>query len=252
MYQAKESGKDRLELFSDETRARILRRIELEHRLRLALENGELEVHYQPQIDLVSGELVGVEALVRWSEATPAEFIPLAEETGLIGPLGTFVLTTATRAMGALGLPVTVNVSTRQLEDPDFPMIVERAIFDAGIEPRHLCLEITESALMGAPSLVLEQLRLIKERGVYVGTCALYFFIANTAKLPGYYYSGLFAKISPRFSLQFLPLVLAGAALGYAINRRVHDQLFSKLVYLITFFLGWYMLYRGLAGLNHR
>ena len=69
----------------------------------------------------------------------------------------------------ALGLPVTVNVSTRQLEDPDFPAIVERAISDAGIEPRHLCLEITESALMGAPSLVLEQLRLIKERGVYVG-----------------------------------------------------------------------------------
>ncbi len=169
MYQAKESGKDRVELFSDATRARILRKIELEHRLRLALENAELEVHYQPQIDLTSGGLVGVEALVRWEAATPVEFIPLAEETGLIGPLGTFVLNTATRAMGALGLPVTVNVSTRQLEDPDFPAIVERAISGAGIEPRHLCLEITESALMGAPSLVLEQLRVIKELGVYVG-----------------------------------------------------------------------------------
>jgi EAL domain-containing protein (putative c-di-GMP-specific phosphodiesterase class I) len=169
MYQAKDSGKDRVELFSDATRARILRRIELEQRLRAALENDGLQVHYQPQIDLTTGRMVGVEALVRWSEASPAEFIPLAEETGLIGPLGTFVLNTATRTMAEHGVPVTVNVSTRQLEDPDFPQIVAQAIADAGIAPSDLCLEITESALMGAAAAVLENLAAVKEAGVYVG-----------------------------------------------------------------------------------
>jgi diguanylate cyclase (GGDEF)-like protein len=193
MYQAKESGKDRVELFSDETRARILRRIELEQRLRLALETAGalgassgplghnshpneptgrgsgLNVNFQPLYDLTAGRLVGAEALARWDAASPAEFIPLAEETGLIGPLGTHVLRTATREMAALGLPVTVNVSTRQLEDPDFPKIVFRALIDAGMAPEHLCLEITESTLMGAPSMVLETLEQIKRRGVYIG-----------------------------------------------------------------------------------
>ena len=130
MYQAKEAGKDRVELFSDATRARILRRIEIETQLRMALETETLAVHYQPQLDLANGRLVGVEALVRWSEASPAEFIPVAEETGLIGPLGAWVLRTAVRdlavwhAQGLTPLTVTVNVSTRQLEDPDFPDVV--------------------------------------------------------------------------------------------------------------------------------
>ena len=131
MYQAKEAGKDRVELFSDATRARILRRLELEQRAarRRSSDERSSSVHYQPQLDLATGRLVGVEALVRWSEASPAEFIPLAEETGLIGPLGTWVLRTATRdladwhAQGLTPLTVTVNVSTRQLEDPDFPAI---------------------------------------------------------------------------------------------------------------------------------
>jgi diguanylate cyclase (GGDEF)-like protein len=169
MYQAKESGKDRVELFSDETRARILRRIELEQRLRLALDGDELNVHFQPLYDLTAGRLAGAEALVRWEAAGPAEFIPLAEETGLIGPLGAHVLRTATRAMARLDLPVTVNVSTRQLEDPDFPHTVATALFDAGMPPEHLCLEVTESALMGAPSVVLEALGAIKDHGVYIG-----------------------------------------------------------------------------------
>jgi EAL domain-containing protein (putative c-di-GMP-specific phosphodiesterase class I) len=175
MYQAKGAGKDRVELFSDETRARLLRRIQIEQLLRVALEQDELEVHYQPQVDLATGRLVGVEALARWAEATPAEFIPVAEETGLIGPLGAWVLGTATRdlaawhAQGLTPLTVTVNVSTRQLEDPDFPIVVATALATAGIAPESLCLELTESALMGAGGASLDCLKLLKDLGVYVG-----------------------------------------------------------------------------------
>jgi diguanylate cyclase (GGDEF)-like protein len=196
MYQAKGAGKDRVELFSDATRARLLRRIEIEQQLRTALEeviggassgplghNSQpnepagrgLAVHYQPQVDLGTGRLVGVEALARWSGATPVEFIPVAEETGLIGPLGAWVLGTATRdlaawhAQGLDPLSVTVNVSTRQLEDPDFPIVVATALASTGLAPESLCLELTESALMGAGTASLDCLKLLKELGVYVG-----------------------------------------------------------------------------------
>jgi diguanylate cyclase (GGDEF)-like protein len=175
MYQAKGAGKDRVELFSDETRARLLRRIEIEEGLRSALEEGRLEVHYQPQVDVTTGRMVGVEALARCSEATPVEFIPVAEETGLIGPLGAWVLATATRdlaawhAQGLTPLTVTVNVSTRQLEDPDFPTVVATALAGADLAPESLCLELTESALMGAGSASLDCLRTLKDLGVYVG-----------------------------------------------------------------------------------
>jgi diguanylate cyclase (GGDEF)-like protein len=175
MYQAKASGKDRVELFSDATRARLLRRIEIEQALRADLEAGVLEVHYQPQVDVTTGRLVGVEALTRWSEASPAEFIPVAEETGQIGVLGAWVLGTATRdlaawhAQGLTSLTVTVNVSTRQLEDPDFPIVVATALATAGLAPESLCLELTESALMGAGDASLNCLRMLKDLGIYVG-----------------------------------------------------------------------------------
>ena len=140
----------------------------------MALESDGLAVHYQPQVDLDTGRLVGVEALVRWSEASPGEFIPVAEETGLIGPLGAWVLRTATRdlaawhAQGLTQLTVTVNVSTRQLDDPDFPLVVATALADAGLAPESVCLELTESALMGAAAAALECLRAMKDLGVYV------------------------------------------------------------------------------------
>jgi diguanylate cyclase (GGDEF)-like protein len=175
MYQAKGAGKDRVEVFSEATRRRILRRLELEQRLRAALDAEALAVHYQPQIDLASGRLVGVEALARWDEATPDEFIPLAEETGLIGPLGAWVLWTACRdladwhARGLKPLTVTVNVSTRQLEDPDFPTVVADAVAAGGTAPAELCLELTEGSLMGVGEAALDALRAVKALGVYVG-----------------------------------------------------------------------------------
>jgi EAL domain-containing protein (putative c-di-GMP-specific phosphodiesterase class I) len=119
--------------------------------------------------------MVGVEALARWSESTPDEFIPVAEETGLIGPLGAWVLGTATRdlaawhAQGLEHLTVTVNVSTRQLEDPDFPIVVATALATTDLAPESLCLELTESALMETGSGSLEHLRALKDLGIYVG-----------------------------------------------------------------------------------
>jgi diguanylate cyclase (GGDEF)-like protein len=174
MYQAKGAGKDRVEVFSEETRRRIVRKLELEQRLRAALDEQTLEVHYQPQIDLTSGRMVGVEALARWDQAVPNEFIPLAEETGLIGPLGAWVLRTALRdlagwhAAGLKPLSVTVNISTRQLDDPELPALVAHALAVADIDPTNVCLELTEGALMGVREHALERLRAIKGLGVYV------------------------------------------------------------------------------------
>jgi uncharacterized membrane protein YfcA len=100
------------------------------------------------------------------------------------------------------------------------------------------------------PIVALHLLPQRLERGVFVGTCALYFFLVNTAKLPGYWKAGLFGHMSPMFSLRFLPLVIAGAVFGFWVNRRISDVLFSKLVYAITFVLGWYILARGVLALG--
>ncbi len=99
------------------------------------------------------------------------------------------------------------------------------------------------------PIIALHLLPQRLERGVFVGTSAMYFFMVNSAKLPGYYASGLFAKVPPLMSLRFLPLVLAGAIFGVWLNRRINDRLFSKIVYIVTFILGWYVLGRGIFGL---
>jgi uncharacterized membrane protein YfcA len=109
----------------------------------------------------------------------------------------------------------------------------------------------TSSTLAHAagPIIALHLLPQRLERGVFVGTCALYFCLVNTAKLPGYYASGLFGQLSPLYALRFLPLVLLGAVFGFWVNRRIADGVFTKLVYAITFALGWYILFRGWEGL---
>jgi hypothetical protein len=100
------------------------------------------------------------------------------------------------------------------------------------------------------PIVALHLLPQRLERGVFVGTCAVYFFLVNSAKLPGYYQAGLFNEISPAFALRFVLLVLAGAVFGFWVNRRIHDTLFTTWVYAITFVLGWYILFRGIEGLT--
>ena len=87
------------------------------------------------------------------------------------------------------------------------------------------------------------------DRQPFVGTCAIYFFILNTCKLPAYYFAGQFAKASPLFAVQFLPLLLIGAGLGLWLNRRLNDRWFSRIIYVVTFLLGWYILKDGIFGL---
>jgi diguanylate cyclase (GGDEF)-like protein/PAS domain S-box-containing protein len=158
MYRAKERG-NAYQFYAPEMHSRALDRLALENRLRRALERGEFVVFYQPQVDLASRRLVGIEALVRWRQpdaevVLPGEFIPLAEETGLIIPIGEWVLRTAcaqNRAWQAAGLPpvrVSVNLSSRQVAQIDLPDVVMRALKAARLDPRYLELELTESIFM--------------------------------------------------------------------------------------------------------
>ena len=182
MYRAKERGRDRIESFQGGMRALALERLEVEADLRRALERHELRVHYQPVVRLSGAAMLGVEALVRWQHPTrglvsPAEFIPVAEETGLIRPLGAYVLREACRQVSQWNrgnpdrapLSVSVNLSARQMSAADLTRLVLTALNESGLEPGLLCLEITESVLMedvGASRSVLQSL---KELGVRLG-----------------------------------------------------------------------------------
>ena len=160
MYRAKEAGRDGVEVFDPDIRARALERIEIESALRRAIDDGELRVHYQPVVDLARSRVVGVEALVRWERpghglVPPAVFIPLAEESGLIVSLGASVLREVCHQVAAWNrarpgghLRASVNLSARQLSSPGLLELVETTLADSRLDPSSLCLEITESVLM--------------------------------------------------------------------------------------------------------
>jgi diguanylate cyclase (GGDEF)-like protein/PAS domain S-box-containing protein len=179
MYAAKRSGKDRSQWFVDSMHTDALERATLERALREAVLDDQLTLHYQPEIDLESGRVAGAEALIRWHHPelgmlSPARFVPLAEETGIIVPLGQWVLQ---EACGQLvqwqrddpdrycDFTMNVNVSIRQLERPSVVSEVRQALEDSGLAPRHLVLELTESMLAGGEDL-LERLHELRELGV--------------------------------------------------------------------------------------
>ena len=180
MYHAKSRGKARHELFDADMHARELDRFGFESDLRQAVNHNDFEVHYQPIVSLASGMCVGFESLVRWTRngkaISPATFIPIAEELGLIEPLGTWVLQQACstfadwqRRFPAGGLDcITVNVSSRQLMQQNFLWIVEQAVHTAGLKPCDLRLEITETALMDSPNVAAELLRKLRDFGVKI------------------------------------------------------------------------------------
>jgi EAL domain-containing protein (putative c-di-GMP-specific phosphodiesterase class I) len=161
MYRAKSAGKARYAVFDAAMHAAVLDRLHLEADLRQAIERDELVLHYQPILALASGQVAGVEALVRWQHPTrgqlpPAAFIPLAEETGLILALGAWVLRTACAQLAAwqaAGLPpmwVAVNLSVRQVQQPGLPTLIADTLAATGLAPHYVQLEITESMLMDA------------------------------------------------------------------------------------------------------
>ncbi|MEA2483656.1 MAG: hypothetical protein QOC55_1603, partial [Thermoleophilaceae bacterium] len=148
-------------------------RHELETSLRCAIDTEELREHYQPQVRLSDGATVSCEALVRWAHPErglidPADFIPIAEESGLISPLGDWVLRRVVSDMrrSAGLLPVNVNVSPRQLADPEFVDNVRAIIAESGVDPSDLCLEVTESALFSDPDTALLRLSALRTIGV--------------------------------------------------------------------------------------
>jgi diguanylate cyclase (GGDEF)-like protein/PAS domain S-box-containing protein len=159
MYHAKERGRNTFQYFTAELNARAERRLRIETALRTALERNELSLHYQPQVDLKSGRIVGMEALARWTHPAlgnvpPTEFIPVAEETGLILPIGEWVLRQACRQIkawhesGFHKLQIAVNLSGKQLRQKDFPERVREILRETKLESRYLDLELTESLLM--------------------------------------------------------------------------------------------------------
>lgn len=182
MYRAKEGGRDRYEIYDAEMRVRAQRHLGTESALRRALARGELVVVYQPVIDLATQGVIGVEALVRWDlpeggRLRPESFIPLAEETGLIVPIGELVLDTACHQLAAwnrdgplqLDLTVAVNLSAHQLITTGLTEAVRRAVTSAGLAPGILCLEITESVLLEDADASIDGVGQLKALGVRVG-----------------------------------------------------------------------------------
>jgi diguanylate cyclase (GGDEF)-like protein/PAS domain S-box-containing protein len=177
MYHAKERGRDNCQFFKPEMNLLAVERRALEGSLHHAIEREELSLNYQPKIDLVTGEITGMEALIRWRHpqrglVPPGQFIAVAEECGLIVPIGRWVLREAcrqARAWQRAGLPPTsiaINISAVELRDRGFASAVRAALADSGLEPRYLELELTETVLMEDSRSIADMLRELKEIGV--------------------------------------------------------------------------------------
>ncbi|MCU0975673.1 MAG: EAL domain-containing protein [Steroidobacteraceae bacterium] len=179
MYRAKECGRNTLQFFTPQLSAELAERIQTERRLRRAVENGDFVVHYQPRLDVATGRVNGAEALVRWQPpgeamVMPSRFIPLAEETGLIVPIGRLVLEHACRQArrwrdrGLGPLLVSVNVSPRQLRQPDFLDVVAEILRETALAPGQLELEITEGMVMHDVPRMVDTLGQLQRLGVEI------------------------------------------------------------------------------------
>jgi diguanylate cyclase (GGDEF)-like protein/PAS domain S-box-containing protein len=179
MYRVKERGRGRFEIFDAAMQDQALEHLRIESDLRLAIEHGDLRVYYQPQVRLTDGKVVGVEALVRWQHPDrgllePADFIDVAEQGGVILPLGRWVLQEACRNLPALeaslgaDLSLAVNVSARELGQANYPEVVQKIISDAGIDPAQLFLEITESIMVNVGHSTRKTVGALRNMGVQI------------------------------------------------------------------------------------
>ncbi len=181
MYRAKDAGRNCMAVYDESMHERVAHRLAVETALYRALDRRELRLFHQPILDLQSGDVEGFEALMRWQQAdgtivSPAEFIPIAEDTGTIVPIGSWALLEALTQLrrwiddGVCSPTATmsVNVSPRQLSDTNFPAIVSEALTRSGVSPQLLWLEVTESVMITEPELALATLRRLRSLGVRV------------------------------------------------------------------------------------
>ncbi|HWA13001.1 MAG TPA: EAL domain-containing protein [Burkholderiales bacterium] len=179
MYRSKDLGRNTFEFYSSEATAATLERLQLESSLRRALEREEFQLHFQPIVDLESGAIVGMESLVRWNHpergmVAPATFIPMAEESGLIVPIGDWVLRAACQQarqladLGHRGLRVAVNLSARQFRRQDLAQAIADTMAAARVTPDMIELEVTESSVMQDAEVAVRTLNSLKEMGVHL------------------------------------------------------------------------------------
>jgi EAL domain-containing protein (putative c-di-GMP-specific phosphodiesterase class I) len=176
MYRAKEAGRARSQVFDVDMHTTATTRLRMESDLCRAVERREFVLHYQPIMELAGEHVVGFEALVRWQHPErgligPNDFIPLAEETGLIGTIGDWVLDTACHQLAEWGSPLvmSVNMSTQQFAQPELVSTVTRIVQSSGIAPGNLMLEITESTLMPRAGVAEQALARLTELGITIG-----------------------------------------------------------------------------------
>jgi EAL domain-containing protein (putative c-di-GMP-specific phosphodiesterase class I) len=179
MYSAKNDGRKRLHFFHTRMEDYSVKRIEMERHLRRALEQGEFRIFYQPQINLISGQIVGAEALLRWQRPgtgliPPSQFIPLAEETGIIIPIGQWVLREASaqcrtwQQTGWKSLRMGVNISSQQFRQTNLIATVAAILQETGLEPHFLDLELTESLAMQQVEESMKMLLQLRHQGVQI------------------------------------------------------------------------------------
>src|SRR5215213_8892419 len=179
LYKAKRSGGANYQFYTADMHELATKRLALESNLRRAIQNEEFLIHYQPRVSVDSLAITGVEALVRWQHpqlglVSPSEFIPLAEDTGLIVPIGEWVLRTAClqgrrwRDQGFAPIPIAVNISARQFHDQDLSQTVIRILEETGLSPKYLELELTESSIMQNAEFAADMLSQLKSMGISI------------------------------------------------------------------------------------
>ena len=236
MYHAKEEGRSQYRFFSAEMNQKIMRRVLLENSLRQGLDREEFFVHYQPQWDLKTSRMVGVEVLLRWQSLDfglmpPSEFIALTENSGLIFDLGQWVLRTACiqarnwNLAGHNDFKVAVNISGKQLKQPDFLDMISRVLHDTGVAPKAVELEFTESVVMEDAEKTIDTLRALKKLGVqlsidnfgtgYSSLNYLKHFPIDRIKIDRSFVANLDSSTNDA------PLVEAIISMGHSLNRKV-------------------------------